>query len=327
MSQTVDTEAQEASMNQQYRSHRHNLEKLKEECRKATQAFRRMHQQWRLSIELVKHKGTVDHFRSKSSDTALFLQKIYPPLYDAASKRLQAKGITPPSPVLSQWAHFLNDKHFIVNLKLALAADCISNHVAPIPLEGTSCYDLGARPTNFSYPPEIPSTVTITLPPSATIVPLPQPSAPVIPFSFMTAISQIPVMWPTSHTCHYSSMEYFQEPAPVTTENSSEDSPMRDCSPSPAAPAVPLIQLETHEQLSLPWQAWLSQSGPYHPKQRSQSPSSEEESTPKCQCHNDGSYTPITSPSASPISLGALPSPPIAASPNVDSPPMQINLL
>jgi len=143
----------------------------------------------------------------------------------------------------------------------------------------------------------------------------------------MTAISQIPVMWPTSHARHYSSMKYFQEPAPVTTKNSDKDSPIRDHSPSPAAPAVPLIQLETHEQPSPPWQAWLSQSGPYHPKQRSRSPSSEEESTPKCQCYDDGSYTPITSPSASPISLGALPSPPIAASPNVDSPPMQINLL
>ena len=51
------------------------------------------------------------------------------------------------------------------------------------------------------------------------------------------------------------------------------------------------------------------------------------ESTPKRQCHNNGSYTPITSPSASPISLGALPSPPAAVSPNVDSSPMQINLL
>ena len=162
MSQTVDTEAQEASMNQQYRLHRHNPEKLKEERRKATQAFRRMHQQWRLSIELVKHVATADHFRSKSSDTALFLQKIYPPLYDAASKRLRAKGITPPLPVLSRWAHFLNNKHFIVNLKLALAADRISNRVAPIPLEGTSCYDLGTRPIHFSYPPETPSTVTIT---------------------------------------------------------------------------------------------------------------------------------------------------------------------
>jgi len=25
------------------------------------------------------------------------------------------------------------------------------------------CYNLGARPTNFSYPPETPSTVTVTL--------------------------------------------------------------------------------------------------------------------------------------------------------------------
>ena len=200
-----------------------------------------MHQQWRLSIELVKHKGTADHFRSKSSDMALFLQKIYPPLYDAASKRLRAKGITPPSPVLSRWAHFLNDKHFIVNLKLALAADRISNHVAPIPLEGTSCCNLGARPTKFSYPPETPSTVTITLPPTATAAPLLQPSTPVIPSSFTTAIPQIPVTWPTSHACHYSSMEYFQEPAPVNTENSDKNSSMRDHSPSPIAPAVPLI--------------------------------------------------------------------------------------
>ena len=145
----------------------------------------------------------------------------------------------------------------------------------------TQCYNLGTRPTNFSYPPETPSTVTITLLPPATAAPLPQPSAPVIPSSFMTAIPQIPVMWPTSHACHYSSMEYFQEPTPVTTENSDKDSPMRDRSPSPAAPAVPLIQLEAHEQPSPPWQAWLSQSGLYHPERRSWSPSSEEESAPK----------------------------------------------
>ena len=286
-----------------------------------------MHQQWRLSIELVKHAATADHFRSKSSDTALFLQKIYPPLYDAASKRLRAKGITPPSPVLLRWAHFLNNKHFIVNLKLALAADRISNHVAPIPLEGTLCYDLGTRPTNFSYLPETPSAITITLPPPATAAPLPQPSAPVIPSSFTTAIPQIPVTWPTSHAHHYSSMEYFQEPAPVTTDNSNKDSPMRDRSPSPAAPAVPLIQLEAHEQPLPPWQAWLSQSGLYHPERRSRSPSSEEESAPKRRHHDDGSYTPIMLPSASPISPGALPNPPSAVSPNVDSPPMQINLL
>jgi len=122
-------------------------------------------------------------------------------------------------------------------------------------------------------------------------------------------------------------MEYFQEPMPVTTDNSDKDSPMRDRSPSPATPAVPLIQLEAHEQPSPPWQAWLSQSGPYHPEQRSRSPSSKEESAPKRQRHDDGSYTPITSPSASLISLSALPSSPIAAGPNVDSPPMQINLL
>ena len=196
-----------------------------------------------------------------------------------------------------------------------------------VTLADDQCYDLGARPTNFSYPPKIPSTITITWPPPATAALLHQPSMPVIPSLFTTAIPQIPVMWPTSHTHYYSSMEYFQEPALATTKNSDKDSPMRDRSPSPAAPAVPLIQLEAHEQPSLPWQAWLSQSRPYHPEQRSWSPSSKEESAPKCQCHDDGSYTPITSPSASLISPGALPSPPLAANPNVDSPPMQINLL
>ena len=71
-------------------------------------------------------------------------------------------------------------------------------------------------------------------------------------------IPQIPIIWPTSYACHYLSMEYFQEPAPATTDNSDEDSPIRDYSPSSAAPAVPLIQLEAHKQLSPLWQACMA---------------------------------------------------------------------
>jgi len=105
--------------------------------------------------ELLKHAAMADHFRRKSSDTALFLQKIFPLAYDAATKRLQAKGTTLPTPVTSQWAQLLNDQQFIASLKLALTADCISNHMEPIPLEGTSCYDPGIGPTKFFYPPAV----------------------------------------------------------------------------------------------------------------------------------------------------------------------------
>jgi len=316
-SQTVDTEVQEASMNQQYKWQRHNPQELKEERRKLTQAFRRMYQQWRLMTELLKHMATADHFRRKSSDMALFLQKIFPPAYDAATKRLRAKGTKLPTPVTSQWARLLNDRQITAGLKLALTADCASNRVVPIPLEGTSCYNPGPGSTNFSYPPVIPtpSSVTITLPANI------QPTAPIIPPSFTTAIPEIPITWPTSHTHQYESAEYLEDPAPVVSDNSDEDSPMRTRSPSPAvepsgSPAI--VILEAHEQPSPAWQAWLSQPGPSRPKRRSISPSSEE-SAPKRQHHKDGSYTP-----RSPFSPSAQSS---ATSPNADSPPMQINLL
>jgi len=132
-------------------------------------------------------------------------------------------------------------------------------------------------------------------------------------------------MWPTSHTHQYSSMEYLVDPAPVVSDNSNKDSPMRTHSPSPAAEpsGSPVVFLEAHKQPSPPWQAWLSWPRPSCPERRSISPSSEE-SAPKCLCQDDGSYTLIMSTAASPSTL---PSPPLAASPNVDSPPMQINLL
>jgi len=182
------------------------------------------------------------------------------------------------------------------------------------------CYDPGPGSTNFLYPPVIPtpSSVTITLPTNV------QPTAPVIPSSFTTAIPEILITWPTRHTRQYSSMEYLTDPAPVVSNNSDEDSPMRTRSPSPAvelssSPAD--VVLEAHEQPSPPWKAWLSQPGPSHPERRSISPSSEE-SAPKRLCHKDGSYTPRSPFSPSAQSLVTSPT----ASPNVDLPPMQINL-
>jgi len=184
----------------------------------------------------------------------------------------------------------------------------------------TLCYDPGPGSTNFLYPPVIPtpSSVTITLPTNV------QPTAPIIPPSFATAIPEIPITWPTRHTRQYSSMEYLTDPAPVVSDNSDEDSPMRTRSPSPAvelssSPAV--VVLEAHEQPSPPWKAWLSQPGLSCPKRRSISLSSEE-SAPKRLHHEDGSYTPRSPFSPSAQSLVTSP----AASPNVDLPPMQINL-
>jgi len=144
----------------------------------------------------------------------------------------------------------------------------------------------------------------------------------------MTAIPEIPIMWPTSHTHQYSSMEYLVDPAPVISDNSNKDSPMRTHSPSPVVEpsSSPFVTLEACKQPSPPWQAWLSQPGPSRPERRSISPSSEE-STPKRLQHNDGSYTPITPSLISLLSPSAQTIPEATASPNVDSPPMQINLL
>jgi len=183
------------------------------------------------------------------------------------------------------------------------------------------CCNLGAGPTNFSYPPNTPSTVTVTLPAI-------QPPMPVILPSFTTTIPQILIMWPTSHTCQYSSIEYLTDPTPVISDNSNKDSPMRDHSPSPTVElsGSPVVFLEAHKQPLPPWQAWLSQPRLSCPERRSLSPSSEE-STPKRLFYNNRSYIPITSSAASLILPSALPSPPLATSPNVDSPPIQINLL
>jgi len=188
-------------------------------------------------------------------------------------------------------------------------------------LLGPWCYDPGTGPTKFVYPPATPPSITITLPATQPV----QPSAPVIPTSF-TTMPEIPITWPTSHTHQYSSMEYLVDPAPV--DNSNKDSPMRTHSPSPVVKpsGSPVVFLEAHEQPSPPWQAWLSRPGPSCPERRSISPSSEE-TAPKCLHRDDGSYTLITSSATSLISLSTLPSPPLATSPNVDSPPMQINPL
>jgi len=121
-------------------------------------------------------------------------------------------------------------------------------------------------------------------------------------------------------------MEYLVDPTPVVSDNSDEDSTMRTCSPSPTVEpsGSPVVFLEAHKQISLPWQAWLSRPRPSHPERRSISPSSEE-SAPKHLCHNDRSYTLITPSLISPLSPSAQPIPEVTASPNVDSPPMQIS--
>jgi len=172
----------------------------------------------------------------------------------------------------------------------------------------------------------------------------PRARTPTLPTTFSQAIPAIPITWPT-HTRHHSSMEYFTEPAPVITDpapDSNGDSPMRDRSPSPPhTPYQPrpsgsnVYELEAREQPSPPWKAWLSQ--PSLPTSITQpvSPSSKV-SAPKHQHHDDGSYTPITSPATSPISptspsaqatpdYQSLPSPWSVGTdpdPNTESPPM-----
>jgi len=301
MPQTVDTEAQGASMNQQYKSQKCNPQKLKEECKKLIQAFRRMYQQWRLSTEVLKYAAAADHFRKKSSDTALFLQKIFPSTYNAVTKRLKTKGVILPTLMTSQWAPLLKNKSIIAGLKLALVADCTSNCVAPIPLGGTSCYDPGPGSTNFSHPPAIPK-------PSPATIPLPvdvQPTAPIIPSSFATAIPEIPITWPISHTHQDVPTKYPEDPVSVLSDNSNKDSPMRTRSPSPIAGPSNLpemVTLEAHKQPLPLWQAWLSLPRSPHPERRSISPSSED-SAPKHLHHDDGSYTP-RSPLNPIVSLG-----------------------
>jgi len=115
-------------------------------------------------------------------------------------------------------------------------------------IDKKDCYDPGPGSTNFLYPPVIPTpSVTITLPANV------QPTAPVIPPSFTTAIPEILIMWPTSHTHQY---KYLKDPMPVVSNNSDEDSPMRTRSPSPAVEpsgSSAVVILEAREQPSPPW--------------------------------------------------------------------------
>jgi len=172
----------------------------------------------------------------------------------------------------------------------------------------------------------------------------PRARTPMLPTTFSQAIPAIPIMWPT-HMRHHSSMEHFTEPTPVITDpapDSNGDSPMRDRSPSPPhTPYQPrpsgsnIYELEANKQPSPPWKAWLSQPSPPTSITRPVSLSSEV-SAPKHLCHEDGSYTPITSSATSPISptspsaqatpdYQSLPSPRSVGTdpdPNTESPPM-----
>jgi len=82
------------------------------------------------------------------------------------------------------------------------------------------CYNLGSRPTKFSYPYiaialalQVTPSMTFTVISPAAIQPPMQP----IPSSFTTTIPQIPIIWPTSYVCHYLSMEHFIEPATTSS--------------------------------------------------------------------------------------------------------------
>jgi len=208
-----------------------------------------------------------------------------------------------------------------------------------------SFYHLPQAPSGPIIPPapttQTPQNISQPIAPPSV---LPRARTPTLPTSFSQAIPAIPITWPT-HTCQHSSMEYFTEPAPMTTNpatDSDGDSPMRDRSPSP--PHVPyqprpsgsnVYELEANEQPSPPWKAWLSQPSPPTSITRPVSPSSET-SAPKRQRHDDRTYTPITSSVTSPISptspsaqatpdYQSLPSPRSVGSdqdPNTESPPM-----
>jgi len=208
-----------------------------------------------------------------------------------------------------------------------------------------SFYSLPQAPSGPIIPPapttQTPQNISQPIAPPSI---LPRACTPTLPTSFSQAIPAIPIMWPI-HMRQHSSMEYFIEPAPMTTDpatDSDGDSPMRDRSPSP--PHVPyqprpsgsnVYELEANEQPSPPWKAWLSQPSPPTSITRPVSPSSET-SAPKRQRHDDGTYTPITSSVTSPISptspsaqatpdYQSLPSPRSVGSdqdPNTESPPM-----
>ena len=155
---------------------------------------------------------------------------------------------------------------------------------------GEACYNPGPGSTKFSHPPAIPKPSPATIPLPANV----QPTVPVIPSSFTTAIPEIPITWPISHTHQHVPTKYPEDPMSVPSDNSNEDSPMRTQSPSPIARPSNLpetVTLEVHKQPSLLWQAWLSLPGSPHSERRSISPNSEE-SAPKRLHHDDGSYTP-----------------------------------
>jgi len=210
-----------------------------------------------------------------------------------------------------------------------------------------SFYSLPQAPSGPIIPPapttQTPQNISQSIAPPSI---LPRARTPMLPTSFSQAIPAIPITWPI-HMRQHSSMEYFIEPAPMTTDpatDSDGDSPMRDRSPSPThAPYQPrpsgsnIYELEANEQPSPPWKAWLSQPSPPTSITRPVSLSSET-SAPKRQRHDDGTYTPITSSATSPTSPNnsnaqatpdyqSLPSPRSVGSdqdPNTESPPMML---
>jgi len=318
--------------------------------------FKGLYQKWTQRNKQFRTTTVANWFRRNNKDTALFLYTFFRPLYDEATETIKAKekGIMLPNPAHSQWSHLLENKAFLIMLRISMTrAGNNRSCVEPTSLGGTSCYN----PPSFSFlshpqmptAPVAPPAPTVQAPQTVFPTALPQlmplrARTPPLPTTFTQAIQAIPITWPT-HTCHHSSMEYFTEPTAPATDpatNSDGDSPMRDRSPSPVhTPYQPrpsgskTYELEANEQPSPPWKAWLSQ--PSSPTAITQpiSPSSET-SVPKRQRHDDGSYTLITSSATLPISptspsaqatpdYQSLPSPRSMGSdqdPNTESPPM-----
>jgi len=307
--------------------------------------------------------GEGDH-KIELMDTApaSFNCKVYPlsrKEQEAEDKFLDenlAKGYIVPSHSPYGFSTFsvpkkdLKETRYIINYRPLNAVT--RKDVTPLP-NLAQCYN----PPSFSFyhlpqapsGPIIPPAPTTQTPqnisqPTAPPLILPRARTPALPMSFSQAIPAIPITWPT-HMRQHSSMEYFEEPTPMTTDpatDSDGDSPMRDRSPSPPHAAYQprpsgsnVYELEANKQPSPPWKAWLSQPSPPTSITRPVSPSSET-LAPKRQRHDDGTYTPITSPVTSPISptsssaqatpdYQSLPSPRSMGSdqdPNTESPPM-----
>ena len=129
--------------------------KLADKCVKA---FVAMHTKWEMYSKRFEDITVAKLFRQHNEDMALYLLCIQLRLYVEATTILKGKGIDMPNPMKSRWTAISGKRESLMALRTHLARP--RNHVAAIPLGGTSCYDL---PLKFS----LPSSSSATLPPFA----------------------------------------------------------------------------------------------------------------------------------------------------------------